>query len=427
MAAPTFVAKGTVGWGLGNVTPGMPSGIAADDILLLFVQSSNETITAPSGWTEIANSPQGQGTGGTAGANRGAIFWLRYTGSESAPTVSDTGDHTYSVILAFRGCVNSGDPWDVTAGNSVSSQTACTAPALTTTIDDALIVAAISCSRDVNSSANFSSWTDLGGALDAALTEQHDNTAAGGTGGGWGIGTSTKTTAGSISSATAATLAAAATQNNYLIALKPPTSGVVEADGSSSGAGSSSVAGAAIWDSVSSAAGVGASLVVGAVLWLSAGSSAGVSDAGSVATALWAVTSESSGAATAAADGEDAATGGADANASGSSAAVAAATAIWDSVGNASGIGAAAGAAATIFDSLGNSAGAGTVNGISSAIVGATASSTGSAAVLGVSDNAPEMTINAGQVAGSILRAAGSGGTLKVASSQSSLGITNTA
>jgi hypothetical protein len=67
---------------LGNVTPALPT-YSENDILLLCVQSCNEAIAAPAGYSEVTNSPQGTGTAAVAGSVRLAVFWKRASSSES--------------------------------------------------------------------------------------------------------------------------------------------------------------------------------------------------------------------------------------------------------------------------------------------------------------------------------------------------------
>ena len=78
---PTFVAAGTVTSGTGTITPALPSGIATDDILLLFLETSNQAISIsnPNGgtWTAVTNSPQSTGT-----------------------AASSTGAQTYGLLVA---------------------------------------------------------------------------------------------------------------------------------------------------------------------------------------------------------------------------------------------------------------------------------------------------------------------------------------
>src|SRR5262245_34651088 len=64
---PYFAGAGAFAEGTGNITPGLPVGIQVNDILLLFVESANQTVSAPSGYAAVADSPQGTGTGGASG------------------------------------------------------------------------------------------------------------------------------------------------------------------------------------------------------------------------------------------------------------------------------------------------------------------------------------------------------------------------
>ena len=55
MAMPTIVAVGTVASGQSNVSPALPTGWAADDIHVLFIENQDTlAVPAMTGWTEIA-------------------------------------------------------------------------------------------------------------------------------------------------------------------------------------------------------------------------------------------------------------------------------------------------------------------------------------------------------------------------------------
>jgi len=225
-AAPTFVAAGAVTSNTTAITPALPSGIAANDILLLFLETGNEAISIANQnggtWTEVLNSPQGTGTTGTFGTGtRLTVFWSRYNGTQGAPTTSDSGDHQAGIIAAFRGVVASGNPWDVTAGGvEATSDTSGSIPGATTTVPNTLVVAAIAASLpDSTSTTNFGTWTN--GNL-TSLTERIDNAQSAGNGGAIGIAAGGKTTAGAYGN-TAVTLATAAYKGMMSIALKPVT------------------------------------------------------------------------------------------------------------------------------------------------------------------------------------------------------------
>src|SRR6266487_6493986 len=117
-----FRAAGAVSSSLNAATPALPAGIQVDDILLLVWETSNQNGTAaPTStvgtWAEVTGSPQGTGTAGTSGSGTGLrVFWARVVAGFTAPTMSDSGDHNWAVILAYSGCVTSGNPWDVTNG-----------------------------------------------------------------------------------------------------------------------------------------------------------------------------------------------------------------------------------------------------------------------------------------------------------------------
>jgi len=222
-AMPTYVAAGAVAYGTGAITPALPAGLQTNDILLLFLETANQAISISSQnggtWTEVTGSPQGTGTAGGTSATRLTVFWSRYNGTQGAPTTSDSGDHQLGRMIAIRGATTSGNPWDVTAGGVEStSDTSGSIPGATTTVANTLVVAAIATSLpDSNGTANFSAWTN---ADLASLTERTDNTVTAGNGGGLGIATGGKATAGAYG-ATAVTCASSATKGMMSIALKP--------------------------------------------------------------------------------------------------------------------------------------------------------------------------------------------------------------
>jgi hypothetical protein len=223
-AAVTFVAAGTVASDIAAITPALPSGIATGDILLLFLETTNQAISIANQnggtWTEVTGSPQGTGTAGSgANAVRLTVFWSRYNGTQGDPTTSDSGNHQLGRIIAFRGAVASGNPWNVTAGSvDTTADTTGDIPGETTTVVNTLIVAAIATPLpDADGTANFSAWanSDLTNVI-----ELTDNTTSQGNGGGIGIATGDKATAGAYGTTTV-TLGASAKHGMMSIALKP--------------------------------------------------------------------------------------------------------------------------------------------------------------------------------------------------------------
>ena len=223
MANPTWFGSGTITSGTGTVTPALPSSIETNDILLLFVETANQAASisnqAGGSWVEVTGSPQGTGTAGGTAATRLTIFWSRYNGTQTAPTLADPGDHIVARIGAVRGCVTSGDPWDVTAGGVEStSDTSGSIPGVTTTVANTLVVTALAASLpDATGTSQYSGWSN---ANLTSLTERVDNTVTAGDGGGLAIATGAKATAGATGN-TAVTLVNAATKGMMSIAIKP--------------------------------------------------------------------------------------------------------------------------------------------------------------------------------------------------------------
>ena len=220
---PTFVAAGTVASGTGAITPALPAGLAANDILLLFLETANQAVSISNQngatWSEVANSPQGTGTAGGTSATRLTAFWSRYNGTQGAPTTSDSGNHQAGRMIAIRGVATSGDPWDVTAGGTESTaDTSGAIPGATTTVANTLVVAAIATSLpDASGTANFSAWAN---SNLTSVAEQTDNTVTAGNGGGLGLATGGKASAGAYGNTTV-TCATSAAKGMMSIALKP--------------------------------------------------------------------------------------------------------------------------------------------------------------------------------------------------------------
>lgn len=222
MPPPTYVGStsGTQGW-TGAASVAWPSGHAAGDIGILICETAQEAIATPSGWTEVANSPQGTGTAASTTATRLTIFWKRATSnSEADVSISDAGDHIVASILAFRGCLEAGTPTNVTAGDVETSTTATsvTIPGATTTVNNCLIVMITSVMTDDTITNQYSgSWSN--GNV-TSLTERKELCLQHGNGGGFMVATGVKAAAGNYGSTTC-TLAQGTRQGRISLALAP--------------------------------------------------------------------------------------------------------------------------------------------------------------------------------------------------------------
>lgn len=177
---PTINSVGSAFSSTAAPTATLPGTVAQDDILVLVLQSSQQSIATPAGYAQLG--PQnGIGAAAAAGSTRLGIFWKRAGSSESAPTIADSGDHTYGVMFAVRGCPTTGDPfrmlgqaWKFTASTTGTSD------AGTTRTPNSLIVSIFAHAVD-SASAQGSSPTN---ASLGSVTEVFDGATTDGTGGG---------------------------------------------------------------------------------------------------------------------------------------------------------------------------------------------------------------------------------------------------
>jgi hypothetical protein len=217
----TFVAAGAVASGTAAISPALPAGIVTGDILLLALETANQAITIPTPnggtWTEVTGSPQGTGTAAGTSATRLTLFWSRYNGTQGAPTTSDSGDHQVGVIVAYRGCVSTGNPWDVTSsGVEATSDTSWSITGATTTVTNCRVVVIGTRMNDL-AGAHFSAWTN---ADLSNIQERFDDGTTQGNGGGIGIADGLKSTAGTYA-ATTVTNATTTVKAFMTVALNP--------------------------------------------------------------------------------------------------------------------------------------------------------------------------------------------------------------
>lgn len=216
-SSPWVVTGNALQSGTGTTTPPWPLGHEVDDIALLVCESLNGeavSLTTANGFAEITNSPQ------DVAASRLTVFWCRATSTSMAsPVTNDPGDHVNNHMYLIRGCHNSGNPWDVMAGDTGASSTSVTVPEVTTTVARCLILWICSQGTDVNTD-EFSGWANTGSTR---FEELDSITTTAGNGGGHGIAYGYKASAGATGTATA-TLATASGQGRISIALKPQQS-----------------------------------------------------------------------------------------------------------------------------------------------------------------------------------------------------------
>lgn len=177
---PTIASVGAEFTSTGAPTATLPANTQTNDILVLVLQSSQADIATPAEYTRLG--PQnGIGPATTAGSTRMGIFWKRHDGSESAPSIADSGDHTYGFMFAVRGCRTVGDPFHiVTNWWKFTASTSGTARGGETYADNCLITNIIASAID-NAAGQVTSPTN---ATLTGVNLDFDNGTTDGTGGG---------------------------------------------------------------------------------------------------------------------------------------------------------------------------------------------------------------------------------------------------
>lgn len=217
---PKWLGVGAVASGTGNITPALPASMAVSERMVLIAESANQAIAVPAGWSEIPGSPQGTGTAAGTAATRLAVFTRVYQSGDAAPTITDPGDHSIARIHRFEASTVGETSGNVAATASTSG----TMPSVTTTADDALIVLCAAVATDI-ATARFSAWTN---AALSNLTERSDDATTQGNGGGIGLTTGEKITAGATGT-TSFTAATSSVQGRLAFALYAPSAGPTRA------------------------------------------------------------------------------------------------------------------------------------------------------------------------------------------------------
>jgi len=139
--------------GFTSVSIPIPSGLLADDIILIFLETTNgSTVSTPSGYTLA-------GSGTDSSTTQIHVFWKRASGSETSFTQTNT-DHQAASVLLIRDALKSGTPYEAFASGSISSTDTPSIPSLTTLGPDRLVIQAISRGNDVATTAPFSAPTN---------------------------------------------------------------------------------------------------------------------------------------------------------------------------------------------------------------------------------------------------------------------------
>lgn len=227
MAIPTAVGSGAV---VANVTGSSSPAWGAHlpfDIGLCIIETAREdaAFSDPQGFARVAGFPFGTGTVGASNATQLDVWWARATSNAMpAPTIVDPGDHIICRIVNFRGCVETGVPWDATpTGDTTAATTVVAVPGGTTSLIDCLVLALVAWNLDSGIERIVAgSWANPDLAAPAVLNSltfaaQTPN----GNGGGWSCAIGGKAAAGAYQATTASVVGGTAlVQGRASIALK---------------------------------------------------------------------------------------------------------------------------------------------------------------------------------------------------------------
>jgi hypothetical protein len=147
------------------------------------------------------------------------MFWKRAGASEGNITITDSGDMQYARSWTFRGCAQSGNPWDVTAGNTATNSASVSCPSVTTTVSSCLVLAFVGHGIDADG-AQISTAFANPILTNFTTASMGDGSTVTGNGGGIAAARGIMLTPGATG-ATTATLLAATEQGRMTIALKP--------------------------------------------------------------------------------------------------------------------------------------------------------------------------------------------------------------
>jgi hypothetical protein len=202
MALPVIRAVGAVAAGTGAISPGLPAGTVAGDLLIMMLETGAEAITVTD-WLSAPSSPQ------ETGNTRLTILYKISVDGADATTTSDSGDHQIGRIIGIQtGTFNAASPFNTSNGNvQTPATTSVSIDGATTSVADCLILAFTT--NDVVSFGDveqYSSWANV--AL-ANVAELIDNRTTAGNDGQIGAASGEKATAGAYGATTATAVTSA--------------------------------------------------------------------------------------------------------------------------------------------------------------------------------------------------------------------------
>lgn len=200
-AAPEIRGVGAVASGVGAVSPGLPTGTVAGDLLIMYCETrGEEAINAnASGWANIRNSNSGSLTLGT----RLTVAQKVSVDGADATTTTDSGNHQICVIVGIKAGTfwNARAVWTFASSSAATPGTTVTIDGVTTVANDSLVLAAAS--QNIPDAASTTQFSAEANADLTSVTEQVDVCAVAGDGGCILVASGIDTTAGTVTTTTA--------------------------------------------------------------------------------------------------------------------------------------------------------------------------------------------------------------------------------
>lgn len=201
MPAPEIRGVGAVSSGIGTITPAYPTGTLANDLALMFIETTGGETPTCTGWTQASFSPQATGTT-TNGTKLTILYRTVSNPASDNRTTNDPGNHIIACIITIReGTWDTTTTFDGNVGTTdATGTTSVTVSGFNTSYANTLVFICVSGDLpDANSTAEFSSWSN--GTL-WQLTERVDVASNAGNGGALGIATGVMLKTGAVPSTT---------------------------------------------------------------------------------------------------------------------------------------------------------------------------------------------------------------------------------
>ena len=226
---PRYQAQGPKAMSAGatGIDPAWPPHIAKDVALLIIVSDGTAiTVPTPAGFVQFPNSPVSAGTAGLSDSVRLAVYWCRATSNAMAkPHIDQAGNHIIAQIVTYRGCIETGNPFDVNPVAEVqgTSSTTVQFPSITALSVNNQLVHIVGGATDTTTD-QLSAWrmgtrASTGGQ---PITERVDSWTNVGNGGGFGLANSGSGVLQGATNGGYALLATASKQARLSILLRPP-------------------------------------------------------------------------------------------------------------------------------------------------------------------------------------------------------------